>query len=124
MPDVFPVVPAISKSYVLALGPHLRQAHKDLQPAGTLARRQGFPQAEQDDPEATALVEVRPAAGRRWAEARPTSRDPLETLSLTTASLPQRGRGSPDRRTGRQPTHGGGGGNRSAGPALSGAGTA
>ena len=84
MPDFFHVVHEISKNYALALGQRLRQAQKELKQAkDALARRQGLPQAEHDDPEATALVEARQAAVRRWEEARHTYRDHLETLSLT-----------------------------------------
>ena len=43
MPDGFPGVPAISKNYVLALGPRLRQAHKDSQPAGYPGTTPGVP---------------------------------------------------------------------------------
>jgi Family of unknown function (DUF6399) len=83
-PDVFPVVHALSKRSALALGRRVRQAHQELTAAKqALARRQGQPPAEHADAAAQAVVEARPAAVTRWEEAHHTSRQPLETLSLT-----------------------------------------
>jgi hypothetical protein len=83
-PDVFPVTHEIIKSYALALGRHLRQAHQDLtQATETLARRQGRPHADNEAPEARAVVAARHAEGQRWEAVQHTSRQHLETLSLT-----------------------------------------
>ena len=84
MPDVFHVVQEIVKSYALALGQRLRQAHKELKQAQEArARLPGRPQAEPADSAAKALVEARQAEGTRWAEVHHTYRHHLETLSLT-----------------------------------------
>jgi hypothetical protein len=84
MPDVFPLVHEIVKSYALAMGRRLRQAQQDLKHAEeVLARLQGRPQAGHDTPEAKALVDARQAEVTRWEEVHNTSRGHLETLSLT-----------------------------------------
>jgi len=84
MPDFFHVVHEIIKSYSLALGRRVRQAHKELTEAKeALARRQGRPQADHADAAAQAVVEARQAAVTRWEEAQHTYRQHLETLSLT-----------------------------------------
>lgn len=84
MPDFFHCMHDLVKSYSLAIGQRLRQAHQELKQAKeTLARLQGLPQADHDDPEAKALVEARQAEVTRWEEAHTTYRDHLETLSLT-----------------------------------------
>jgi len=84
MPDCFPVVHEIIKSYALAMGRRLRQAqHERKQAKEALARHQGRAQADQEDPEATALVAARQAEGTRGEEAHATSRGPVATLSLT-----------------------------------------
>jgi hypothetical protein len=84
MPDFFHCVHEIVKSYSLALGRRVRQAHKELTEAKeALARLQGRPQAAHETPEATALVAMRQAEVTRWGEAHHTYRDHLETLSLT-----------------------------------------
>jgi hypothetical protein len=83
MPDFFHVIHDMSKSYALAIGRHLRQAHQDLTKAQeTLARRQGRPHAAPDDPEATALVAARHAEVQQWEEVQHTYRHHLEMLSL------------------------------------------
>ena len=83
MPDFFHVTHEIIKSYSLAIGRHLRQAHQDLtQATEALVRRQGRPHADDDAPEARAVV-ARHAAVQRWAAVQPTYRQHLETLSLT-----------------------------------------
>jgi Family of unknown function (DUF6399) len=77
-------VPEIVKSYALALGRRVRQAHKELTEAkAALARLQGRPQAAHETPEAMALVARRQAEGTRWGEAHHTYRAHVETLSLT-----------------------------------------
>jgi hypothetical protein len=84
MPDFFHVVHEIVKSYSLALGQRLRQAHKELKQAQeALARLPGRSQAEPADSAAKALVEARQAEVTRWAEVHHTYRQHLETLSLT-----------------------------------------
>jgi len=84
MPDFFHLVHEIVKSYSLALGRRVRQAHKELTAAQeALARPQGRPQAAHEAPEAKALVATRQAEVTRWEEARHTYRRHLETLSLT-----------------------------------------
>jgi hypothetical protein len=84
MPDFFHCVHEIVKSYSLALGRRVRQAHKALTEAQeALARLQGRPHAAHETPEATALVAMRQAEVTRWEEAHHTYRDHLETLSLT-----------------------------------------
>jgi hypothetical protein len=84
MPDFFHLVHEIVKSYSLALGRRVRQAHKELAEAKeALARLQGRPQAAHDAPEATALVAMRQAEVTRWEEGHDTYRRLLETLSFT-----------------------------------------
>jgi hypothetical protein len=84
MPDFFHVVHEIIKSYSLAMGRHLRQAHQELKQATeALARLQGRPHADHDAPEAKALVEARQAEVQHWEEVQRTYRHHLETLSLT-----------------------------------------
>ncbi len=84
MPDFFHVVHEIIKSYSLAMGRRLRQAHQELQKAEeVLARLQGLPQADHDGPEAQAAVEASRAEVRRWEEVRSAYRHHLETLSLS-----------------------------------------
>ena len=105
MPDFFHLVHEIVKSYSLALGRRVRQAHKDLTEAEeALARLQGRPQAAHDVPEAEALVDARQAEvhamGRGAAHVSAPPRDPLAHA----ASLQHRGLGSPDLRPGRKPT--------------------
>ena len=84
MPDFFHLMHEIVKSYSLALGRRVRQAHKELTEAQEgLARLPGRPQAAHAAPEATALVATRQAEVTRWEEAHQTYRNYLETLSLT-----------------------------------------
>jgi hypothetical protein len=84
MPDFFHLVHEIVKSYALALGRRVRQAHKELQEAKeALGSHRGGPQAESADSAAQVVVETRQAGATRWAEAYHTYRNSLETLSLT-----------------------------------------
>jgi Family of unknown function (DUF6399)/IclR helix-turn-helix domain len=84
MPDFFHVIHEITKSYSLAIGRHLKQAHQELTKATeALARHQGRPHAPHAAPEATAMVEARQAQVQQWEEVQHTSRHHLETLSLT-----------------------------------------
>ena len=84
MPDFFHLVHEIVKSYSLALGRRVRQAHKELTEAQeALARLQGRPQAAHEAPEAKALVATRQAEVTRWEEAHHTYRRHLDTLALT-----------------------------------------
>ena len=84
MPDFFHLMHEIVKSYSLALGRRVRQAHKELTEAQEgLARLPGRPQAAHAAPEATVLVATRQAEVTRWEEAHQTYRNYLETLSLT-----------------------------------------
>jgi Family of unknown function (DUF6399) len=74
----------ITKSYSLAIGRHLKQAHQELTKATeALARHQGRPHAPHAAPEATAMVEARQAQVQQWEEVQHTYRHHLETLSLT-----------------------------------------
>jgi hypothetical protein len=84
MPDFFHVTHEIIKSYSLAIGRHLRQAHQELTKATeALARRQGGPHADNDVPEARTVVAARHAEVQRWEAVQHTYRQHLETLSLT-----------------------------------------
>jgi hypothetical protein len=83
MPDFFHIAHDIVKSYSLALGRHLRQAHKRLQDAKERAAKH----AERDPAsparvKAQAEVEASQAEVNRWEEAKGTYRDHLESLSL------------------------------------------
>ena len=80
MPDFFHVVHDIIKSYSLAIGRHVRQAHQELAKATETLTR--LPAAH-DAPEAQALVEAKQAEVQHWKEVQGTYRQHLETLSLT-----------------------------------------
>lgn len=83
-PDFFHFMHDIVKSYSLALGRRVRQAHQELLEAQeALARLQGRSHAAHEAPEAQALVATRHTEVTRWEEAHHTSRRHLETLSLT-----------------------------------------
>jgi len=80
MPDFFHLVHEIVKSYSLAVGRRLRQAHKALKQAEAVlescaGRAQGA--------EAKAEVEARRVEVQRWEAVQRTYRHHLETLSLT-----------------------------------------
>jgi hypothetical protein len=80
MPDFFPVVQEIVKSYSLAVGRRLSQAHKALKQAEAgLESCAGLAQGA----EAKAEVEARRVEVQRWEEVQRTYRHHLETLSLT-----------------------------------------
>jgi len=80
MPDFFHLVHEIVKSYALAVGRRVSQAHKDLAHAeAVLESRPGLAQGA----EATAEVEAKRAEVQRWEEMQRTYRHHLETLSLT-----------------------------------------
>jgi Family of unknown function (DUF6399)/IclR helix-turn-helix domain len=80
MPDFFHLVHEIVKSYSLAVGRRLSQAHKDLaQAVAVLEGRSGLAQGT----EAKAEVEARRAEVQRWEEVQRVYRHHLETLSLT-----------------------------------------
>ena len=84
VPDFFHVVHEIVKSYSLALGRHLRQAHQDLTKATeALGRHQERSQKDPAASAATAAVAARQAVGEQWEAVQRTYRDHLETLSLT-----------------------------------------
>jgi hypothetical protein len=84
MPDFFPCMPDIVKSYSLALSRRMRQAHTALLEAQeAVARLQGRPDAAQEAPAAQALGAMRQTEVTRWEEAHHTSRCHLATLSLT-----------------------------------------
>jgi len=84
MPDFFHVTHEIIKSYALAIGRHLRQAHQERTKATeTLARRQGGPPADHDVPEARTVVAAKHAEVQRWEAVQHPYRQHLETLSLT-----------------------------------------
>jgi IclR helix-turn-helix domain len=82
MPDFFHLVHEIVKSYSLAVGRRLSQAHKDLKQAeAVLVRHPGLALAQVA--EAKAEVEARHVEVQRWEEVQRTYRHHLETLSLT-----------------------------------------
>jgi hypothetical protein len=84
MPDFFPVIHALTKSYSLAIGRHRKQAHQELTKAtDALARHQGRPHVPHAAPEVTAVVAARQAKVQQWEEVQHTYRHHLETLSLT-----------------------------------------
>jgi hypothetical protein len=84
MPDFFHFMHDIVKSYSLALGRRMRQAHQALLEAQeAVARLQGQPDATQETPAAQALVARRQTEVTRWEEAHHTSRRHVATLSLT-----------------------------------------
>lgn len=83
IPDFFHVAHDIVKCYSLALGRHLRQAHKRLQEAQERAAKH----VERDPAspariKAQAELEASQAEVERWEEAKVTYRDHLESLSL------------------------------------------
>jgi hypothetical protein len=80
MPDCFPVVHDIIKSYALAIGRHVRPAHQELAPATETRTR--LPAAH-EAPEAQALVEAQQAEVQPWKEGQGTYRQHLATRSLT-----------------------------------------
>lgn len=84
MPDFFHVAHEIVKCYSLALGRHLRQAHKRLQEAKERAAKH----AERDPAsparlKAQAEVEASQAEVEKWEKAKTTYRAHLESLSLS-----------------------------------------
>ena len=84
IPDFFPVIHAIVKSYSLPMGRCVRHAHQELQKAEeAVVRRQEQAHAAPDRPEAKAEVEAKRAEVRRWEEVQRTYRHQLETLSLS-----------------------------------------
>ena len=84
MPDFFPCVHDIVKSYSLAMGRRLRQAQQELMHAeAMLTRRQTSAPGRQDNQEDVLLVAARRAEVTRWTEVQHTYRQHLETLSLT-----------------------------------------
>src|SRR5262249_3441637 len=84
MPDFFHFVHDIVKSYALAIGRRLRQAHQDLQHAEAgLERHRGATPGASVGPEAQAQVEARRAEVRRWEAVQRAYRHHLETLSLS-----------------------------------------
>ena len=84
MPDFFHVIHEIVKSYALAIGRHVRQAHQDLTHATeTLVRRQERSHTDPAVVAATAAVAARQAVVEPWEAVQHTYRDHLETFSLT-----------------------------------------
>jgi hypothetical protein len=80
MPDFFHVVHDLVKSYALAIGRRVSQAHKDLAHAeAVLESRPGLAQGAS----AKAAVEAKRAEVQRWEEMQRTYRHHLETLSRT-----------------------------------------
>src|SRR5713101_5458786 len=80
MPDFFHLVHEIVKSYSLAVGRRVSQAHKDLKQAeAVLASCPGPAQGVK----AKAEVEARHVEVQRWEEVQRTSRHHLATLALT-----------------------------------------
>lgn len=83
MPDFFHVAHDIVKCYSLALGRHLRQAHKRLQEAKERAAKHA--ECDPASPlrvKAQAELEASQAEVTRWEEAKDAYRDHLESLSL------------------------------------------
>ena len=83
MPDFFHVAHDIVKCYSLALGRHLRQAHKRLQEAKERAAKHA--ECDPTSPlrvKAQAELEASQAEVTRWEEAKDAYRDHLESLSL------------------------------------------
>jgi hypothetical protein len=80
MPDFFHVIHDIIKSYALAIGRHVRHAQQELAKATETLTR--LP-AAYGAPEAQALGEAKQAEVQHWKEVQGTSRQHLETLSLT-----------------------------------------
>jgi hypothetical protein len=84
LPDFFHFVHDIVKSYALAIGRRVRQAHKDLKQAeAVLERHQGRAHVAGAGPEAKAQVAARQAEVRRWEAVQSAYRHHLETLSLS-----------------------------------------
>jgi hypothetical protein len=84
MPDFFPGVHAIIKSYALAMGRGVRHAHEELTKAQeVLARLQELAPVAPGRSEAQAEVEAKRAEVTRWEEGQRTYRHQLATLSLT-----------------------------------------
>lgn len=84
MPDFFHCMHDLVKSYSLAIGQRVRHAQQELtQAKAALARRQRLPHAAPEAPEVEALVEARQVEVTRWEKVHQTSRDLLETVSLT-----------------------------------------
>jgi hypothetical protein len=69
MPDFFRVIHDIIKSYSLAIGRHVRQAHQELAKATETLTR--LPAAH-DAVEAQALVEAKQAEVQHWEEVQGT----------------------------------------------------
>jgi hypothetical protein len=84
MPDFFPLIHDIVKSYSLAIGRRLQQAHKDLKQAQeVLESRPELAHADDAGRGITAEVEAKCAEVQRWEEVQRTYRPHLATLSLT-----------------------------------------
>jgi hypothetical protein len=84
MPDFFPCVHDMVKTYSLAMGRGLRDAQQELAHAeGRLTRRQDRAPGCQGPRQDATLGEVRRAEVTQWTEGQHTYRLPLETLSLT-----------------------------------------
>ena len=84
MPDFFPLVHDIVKSYALALGRKLQQARQEVSKAEE--KLQKHPKADTQGEgyrEATHQVEAKHAEVRRWEAIQHAYRQHLETLSLT-----------------------------------------
>jgi hypothetical protein len=84
MPDFFPGMHDLVKSYALAIGRRLPQAHKQLKAAeqALSSPREGMP-AAQASQQAQAEVEARRAEVSQWEEIHSRYRQHLATLSLT-----------------------------------------
>jgi hypothetical protein len=84
MPDFFHFVHDIVKSYGLAIGRRLRQAHKEFKHAEAVrARHRGYPHVESASPAVKAQVAARQAEVTRWEAVQHAYRHHLETLSLS-----------------------------------------
>ena len=89
MPDFFHVMHEIVKSYSLALGRRVRQAHKELtQAQEALARLQGRPQAAHEARRPQALVAARQAEVTALGRGAPHLSPPLGDPLAHAASLP------------------------------------
>ena len=83
IPDVFHLIHDLVKSYSLAIGSRLRQAHQALSQAQEhLSKSQASDPSDTATPQAQALVETSEAEVKRWDSVRCAYRNHLETVSL------------------------------------------
>ena len=111
MPDFFHVVHEIIKSYSLAIGRHLRQAHQDLTKATeALARRQDRPHTDHDDSRGHGVGGGETSRGPAMGRGAAHLSTPLGDAFAHPASFPHCRLDSPDVRPSRKPVVRGSGG--------------